>query len=105
LQNSDDLEKFFDQLETQNKKIQGINNGFIAFLKEYQIVNYFMNTQAITNLLFGEFYLPPQSYEFIRLIGSTTYPEIPSWNKRTYHYIFPHNYTITSSTKSTFKLE
>jgi hypothetical protein len=52
-----------------------------------------MNTQAITNLLLGEFFLPPQSYEFIRLIGSTTYPEIPSWNKRTYHYIFPHNYT------------
>jgi hypothetical protein len=60
---------FFDQLEILNKKIEEINNGFIKFLKNYQIVNYIMNTQAITNLLLGEFYLPPQSYEFIRLIG------------------------------------
>jgi hypothetical protein len=63
-----------------------------------------MNTQAITNLLFGEFYLPPQSYEFIRLIASTTYPEIPSWNKRTYHYIFPHNYSLSPISTSTFGL-
>jgi hypothetical protein len=75
-------------LQDSSKSIQSSQNWFLTFLKSSQILNYLLNTQAVANLLIPDLKLPPQSYELIRIISSMVYKKVPSWETRTYDYLY-----------------
>jgi hypothetical protein len=47
---------------------------------------------AVTNLILINCGLPPQAYEFIRVIASIIFKRIPSWNEIQYSDLYHQEY-------------
>ena len=97
LGNMESAQMLNKELEESAKMIQDIDNPMVTFIKNFQILNLFFNTQPIANLLFLNQSFVPFSHEFIRIIALTQYKDVPSWNQKNYYDLLLIEYDIPSS--------
>jgi hypothetical protein len=70
------------RLEQMGSVIEVIQNSpIIRVIKELNLIDMLINSQAVTNLLLVNFHLSTESYEFARLLCTQTYPKMPSWTQ------------------------
>jgi hypothetical protein len=72
--------------------LQNGGSSALDLIKSIQIFLYIINPLAITNLILINCGLPPQAYEFIRVIGSMIFKKIPSWNEIQYSDLYKQEY-------------